>query len=212
MKFFETALCRVMLAAMTAWLVSPLPAQEIESAPQHEIGLTLGGFFGSNRKLPQGPLELGGGAALQANYGYKFVERSKAALYGEVHFLASPQRLVSSIDQSLTRDIATIYVTPGIRVKFFPRAAMSPYFAVGGGYAVYEQSLNRLDGQPNPAPRTIHRGAFDFGAGVDVKFWRFVGLRGEIRDFYSGSPAYNAPSPSGQHNVMAGGGFVLRFR
>src|SRR5262249_37319202 len=86
------------------------------------------------------------------------------------------------------------------------------YLAVGGGYAVYEQSVLQIDGRPNPAPRDIHRGAFDFGAGVDTSLWRWIGLRGEVRDFYTGSPAYNLPNlGGGQHNVVAGGGFVLRW-
>ena len=183
-----------------------------EIARRHEIGLTLGGFFIADRQAQQTRLELGSGIALQANYGYKLLEGNTAALYGEVHFLANPQRLVASSDLTFTRDVATIFVTPGIRVKFFPRSALSPYLAVGAGYAVFEQSLNRLDGQPNSAPRTINRGVFDFGGGIDLKLWRFVGLRAEIRDFYSGSPAYNTSLPGGQHNVVAGGGIVLRFR
>jgi hypothetical protein len=80
------------------------------------------------------------------------------------------------------------------------------------GYAVYEQGVLQIDGRPNPAPRDIHRGAFDFGAGVDTSLWRWIGLRGEVRDFYTGSPAYNLPGlGGGQHNVVAGGGFVLKW-
>jgi hypothetical protein len=98
-------------------------------------------------------------------------------------------------------------------VKFLPRSALSPYVAVGAGYALYEQSLTRLDGQPNSAPRTIHRGAVDFAGGLDAKLWRFVGLRFEVRDCYTGSPAYNTAAISGgQHNIVVSGGFVLRFR
>ena len=105
--------------AIPAW-----PQEEI--APRHEVGLTLGGFFTTDRHVRQTRVELGSGLALQANYGYKFLEGTTAALYGEVHFLASPQRLVSSSDLTLTRDVATLFVTPGIRVKFFPRSAVSP--------------------------------------------------------------------------------------
>src|SRR5207249_2817550 len=109
-------------------------------------------------------------------------------------------------------DVATVYVTPGVRVKFASDSAVSPYLAVGGGWAWYEQSLFRVDGGSNQAPRERYRGALDFGGGVDVKFWRWVGLRGEIRDFYTGSPAYNLPTfTGGQHNVVAGGGFVLKW-
>ena len=83
---------------------------------------------------------------------------------------------------------------------------------MGGGYADYEQSLTRIDGRPNQASRELARGVFDFGAGLDVHVWRFVALRGEARDFYTGSPNYNISSISGgQHNVVATGAFVLSW-
>jgi Outer membrane protein beta-barrel domain len=180
-------------------------------AAEHEIGLTLGGLFPQDRGTIPNTVRLSGGTAFQANYGRRLIS-GRAALYGEVHFLANPQRLVGSGNPVSTRDIATIYVTPGIRVKFAPTRSFSPYVAVGGGYAVYEQSILQIDGRPNPAPREIHRGAFDFGAGVDTSLWRWIGLRIEVRDFYTGSPAYNLPNlGGGQHNVVAGGGFVLKW-
>ena len=186
-------------------------AQEI--APKHEIGLTLGGLFGSQRSGGATRLDLGSGIALQANYGYRLLGNETAALYGEVHFLANPLREVSSSDRTLTRDAATIFLTPGLRVKFFPKRSVAPYLAAGGGWAVYEQSTTTLSGSPNPASRLVNHAAFDFGGGVDFKFWRFVGLRGEIRDFYAGGPSYNTTAiHGGQHNVVAGGGLVLKFR
>jgi hypothetical protein len=149
---------------------------------------------------------------LQANYAYRLLDGTKAALYGEAHFLANPLRDVSSAGQTITRDVATIFVTPGVRLKFFPQSAVSPYLAVGGGWAVYEQSKNTLDGNPNPASRIVNHAALDFGCGVDLKLWRFVGLRAEVRDFYAGGPSYNTAAISGgQHNVVAGGGLVLKF-
>ena len=187
--------------------------QDPEGAAKHEVGLTLGGLFNAARSGSLTKLELGPGTALQANYGYRLFERTNYSLYGEVHFLANPQRQVSSQDQTLTRDVATIFVTPGVRLKLFPRKAIAPYVAVGGGYAAFEQSTTSLNGKPNGASRELSRGAFDYGGGVDVRFWKFVGLRAEVRDFYTGSPAYNSPAfRGGQHNVVAGGGLVLRFR
>jgi len=178
---------------------------------KHEVGLTLGGLFPGDRGTAPNTVRLGGGTAMQANYGHRLIA-GRAAVYGEVHFLANPQRIVGSGNPASTRDVATIYVTPGIRVKLAPARPVSAYVAVGGGWAVYEQSLLRIDGAPNQAPRDIHRGAFDFGGGVDTKLWRWLGLRAEIRDFYTGSPAYNLPNlGGGQHNVVAGGGFVLKW-
>jgi hypothetical protein len=181
-------------------------------AQKHELGLTLGGIFPQDRGVAPNTVRLSGGTALQANYGYRFWGNDKAALFGEVHFLANGQRTIGSGNPAATRDVATAYVTPGIRLKLFPKAPIAPYFAVGGGYALYEQSFFRIDGASNQAPRFIHRGALDFGGGVDVPFWRWLGLRGEIRDFYTGSPAYNFPvAGGGQHNVVLGGGFVIRW-
>src|SRR5262249_61527239 len=103
-------------------------------------------------------------------------------------------------------------VIPGIRVKFSPRARVSPYAAIGGGYALFEQSVDQIDGSPNAAPRFNHRGALAFSGGLDVRVWRFLAARWEVRDFYSGNPAFNVPvAGGGFHNIVAGGGLVLRF-
>ena len=197
----KNVLAILMLTAL--WL----PAQEI--APRHEIGLTLGRQFGVSR----GGLDLQSGPALQANYGYRFTGGDKVALYGEVHFLATAQQQVLSVNTAATRDVATTFLAPGVRVKFVPTRAVSPYLAAGAGWALFEHSKLTMGGSPNPAPRTASHGVINFGGGVDVKLWRWLGLRGEIRDFYAGSPAYNVASlRGGQHNIVMGGGFVLRFR
>ncbi len=180
-------------------------------AEKNELGLTLGGLFPQDRGTAPNMVRLNSGTSLQANYGRRLV-KGWPALYGEIHFLANSQRTITSNNPASSRDVATIYLTPGIRLKFAEEGPVSPYFVVGGGYALYEQSLLQIDGKPNPAPRYLHRGAFDFGGGADTKLWRWIGLRGEIRDFYTGSPAYNVPNVGGgQHNVVAGGGFVLKW-
>jgi hypothetical protein len=180
-------------------------------AQKHEVGLTVGGLIPQDRGTISNALRLSGGTAWQANYAHRLLGE-RAELYGEFHFLANAQRLVTSANSASTRDIATIYLTPGVRVKFAPGSLVSPYVAVGAGAAFYQQSLLQIDGKPNPVPRNISRAAFDFGCGIDTHIWRWIGLRGEIRDFYTGSPAYNLSGLSnGQHNVVTGGGFVLKW-
>ena len=142
-------------------------AQEV--APRHEIGLTLGGLFGVQRNGGTTRLDLGSGVALQANYGYRLVGGGKAALIGEVHFLANSLREVSSSDRTLTRDAATIFLTPGVRVKFFPNRGVAPFVAVGGGWAVYEQSTKTLNGSSNPASRLVNHAAVDYGGSDGVR-------------------------------------------
>jgi len=198
---------------LIAGLATGCVAAAQEVSPRHEVGLTLGGLLSTQRSGGSTSLDLGSGTALQANYGYRLLGNSTAALYGEVHFLANSLRDVGSTDQTLTSNVATIFLTPGVRVKFLPNRRIAPYFAVGGGWAVYEQSTQTLNGNPNSASRLVNHGAIDYGAGVDFNFWKFVRLRSEVRDFYAGGPSYNINAiRGGQHNVVAGGGLVLRFR
>jgi outer membrane protein W len=181
-------------------------------AQQQELGLTLGHILANELAVASGSLDLSGGTALQANYGLRVYKGSAVTVYFETHFLANGLREIASPDSRVSRDVATAYVTPGVRVRFAPNKAVQPYVVFGGGYALYEQSKTTLAGNPNPALRFTHGTTIAFGSGVDAKLWRFIGLRAEVRDFYSGNPTFNIePSSSRQHNVVIGGGFVLRF-
>jgi len=201
-----------MKAKLTLLLFAALAAvcfAQEDSAHKNELALGLGGLPALSRSdTPR--LDTGSGVAFQVNYGRRFFKGRKVALYGEINALANPLRDVSSSIPTATHDFASLYITPGIRVKFLPTSRISPYALVGGGYADYEQSTTRIDGQTNSVSRELARGVFDFGAGVEVRVWRFVALRGEARDFYSGSPAYSITTVSGgQHNVVATGALVL---
>ena len=199
--------CAVLLCLAAA--VSCLGQEN--AVPKNELAFGLGGIPALSR-VDQPNLSAGPGVAFAVNYARKFLSRRTFALYGEVMFLASPQRQITSSIPTATRDVASLYITPGVRLKLLPAARISPYFAVGGGYGDYEQSKTQLDGRRNPAPRELSRGVVDFGSGVDVRLWRWLALRGEARDFYTGSPAYNVTGISGgQHNLVAGGAFVLRW-
>jgi hypothetical protein len=177
-------------------------------AQKNELAFSIGGFTPVTRDS----VELSSGKTLGVNYGRRIATFGAAALYGELNFIANPQRLVTSSNVRATRDIATLFITPGVRLKFLPAARVSPYVVAGGGYGAFEQSKARLDNAPNEAPRELSRGVIDYGGGIDVKALRWLAFRGEVRDFYSGSPAYNVPGArGGQHNVAATVAFVLRF-
>jgi len=201
-----------MKAKLTLLLFAALAAvcfAQEDSAHKNELALGLGGLPALSRSdTPR--LETGSGVAFQVNYGRRFFKDRKVALYAEIKALANPLRDVSSSIPMATRDFASLYITPGIRAKSLPTSRISLYALVGGGYGDYEQSTTRINGQPNSVSRELAHGVFDFGGGVDVHVWRCLALRGEARDFYSGSPAYNVAGVSGgQHNVVATGALVL---
>ena len=90
----------LLLPAMAALCL----AQE-ESAHKNELAFGLGGIPSLSRADTPG-LDAGSGVALQVNYGRRFLNSNKAALYGEINFLASPLREVSSSTTTAPRDRA----------------------------------------------------------------------------------------------------------
>jgi hypothetical protein len=83
---------------------------------------------------------------------------------------------------------------------------------VGGGYARYSESKLRADDSPNPQQRDTNTGAVQFGGGVDVRGFRWLGFRGEVRDVLTGARKFSIPTPGGYvHNVAVSGGLVVRF-
>ncbi len=185
------------------------------SAQKQEVGLLLGGIKTSDRDIqsPQsGSVRNSSGLTYYANYAYRLAGGKNAAFYLELPFAATPSRDVQSTNVNVPRNYASLFFTPGLKVKFFPAARLSPYGAIGGGYGRIDESEFRINDQANTGRRGKNSGVFDFGGGVDIKIVKFLSLRGEVRDFYSVTPNYNVPlSGSRQHNVLTSGGFVLHF-
>jgi hypothetical protein len=183
-------------------------------AQRNELGLSVGAMLSQSLGFAPLNVNLSSGIAFEADYAHRVLTGNNyVSLYGDVVVSGNPQRTVNSPNTSATRDIASFYVVPGIRIKFVPKANVSPWFSIGPGYGLYLQSTTSLNGAPNTVPRDLNRIAVGYGGGLDWKVSRIVSLRLELRDFYStGGPAYNVPGISGgQHNYIAGGGFVLRF-
>jgi hypothetical protein len=181
-------------------------------AQNQEVTLSLGGVFSQSRSFQAtGTAQISSDFDLEANYGYRFLYTNIAALYGEIEFVALPNRSVTAATAIVPKNYASLYVAPGLRLKFAPGARLSPWVAAGGGYALYQQSAQFSNGQ-NTTNKFLNRGVFDFGGGVDYTLFRFLGLRGEVRDLVSGNPNLNvALSSSTQHNVISSGGIVVRF-
>lgn len=181
-------------------------------AQKQELAGSLSALLGTDRTSKTGSsFTLGADYALGLDYEHRLFSTGAVAFYGGLDFVASQLRPISSQDRSLTRDVATIYLTPNVMVKFSRVRRITPWATIGGGVSIYEQSEFRIDGQRNGAARDVTHGAVMYGAGVDVPIWRFVALRGQVRDFYSGSPSYNTPVSGGQHNVLLGGALVVRW-
>ena len=109
---------RTKLISLFILMAAALLAQE-DGAARNELTFGLGGIPALSRSDTT-RLEAGSGVAFQVNYGRRLASSNKAALYGEVNFVASPLREISAPTNSATHDFASLYITPGVRVKFLP--------------------------------------------------------------------------------------------
>jgi opacity protein-like surface antigen len=187
------------MTRLTLLLLTLLPL----SAQSHELGLLLGSLRGNNTP------PLGSGTALQANYAFRVAAAGPVQLFAGANFIANPQRKVTPANPIGIRDLASLYLTPELKLKF-GRNRLQPYAFLGAGLAVYEHSTLTAGGAPNPGPRTSNAAAFTYGAGADLKVIKWLSLRAELRDNFSGPPTYNIPA-SNQHNTSLTGGFVLHW-
>ena len=202
-----------MLVFLALGLLATFPFQAL--AQTNDITLSLGGIAAQSRTLRSpaaGSTQISADVSLGANYGHRLLQAEFAALYAEIQFVALPNRSVTPATAAIVpQNYASLYVTPGLRLKVLPRARLSPWAALGGGYALYEQSAKLSNGQ-NSTSKFLSRGVFDFGGGLDYQLFRLFGLRGEVRDFVSGNLNLNAAlSSSTQHNIVASGGISVRF-
>jgi len=109
-------------------------------------------------------------------------------------------------------DYKQLFVAPAARVNLFPTTAVSPWVSLGAGIAHFSEGKNLIYGDKNPGKSTTSA-VIEAGLGLDVKVWKRLSVRGEVRDFYSGEPDFPlAPTgKSRQHNFFVGGGVFWRF-
>jgi hypothetical protein len=182
---------------------------------RNEVGLLLGGTILSSPSTTA-QVNLNSGLSYQATYARWLRAGESAGIAIEVPFIAVPSQDVSSTSPIAPRNYASIFITPGLRFKFVPGAALAPWFSVGGGYARFAESTTLVTGQPNTFKTGTNKGALQYGGGIDIrspfKFPLPIGFRVEIRDFYTGQPRLNVPTTNnGQHNIVVSGGLVLHF-
>jgi len=192
---------------VSAMLLAPRPARGDE---RMDLGLMLGS---TNATDASTALLFDRGLTYQATFAWRvWSSDDRVSLSIEVPFLASPAFGVMTADGSLPKESASLYLTPGVRLPLPLRGPFSAFGAVGGGYARYSESKLRRDGSPNPAQQDTNTGALQFGGGINMRAWRWLGFRGEIRDVYTGARRFSIPTAgTAVHNVVVSGGPELRF-
>ena len=95
-----------------------LPAR----AQNQELTFSLGGIPGQTRSFQgsAGTAQISADRSFGINYGHRFLDAKIAALYGEIEFIAIPSRSVTSATAIVPQSYASLFLAPGLRLKFFP--------------------------------------------------------------------------------------------
>jgi hypothetical protein len=126
-----------------------------------------------------------------------------ASVHLELPVLGTPTRPLQQ--GTFRQDFSTVFVTPGVRLRV-SLPLISPFVSVGGGFAHFSASS-----VPQSAGKSNTTSAFQVGGGFDVGTpVPLLGLRGEVREFYTGTPGFSIASPN-RNSLFVGGGIVLKF-
>jgi len=145
----------------------------------------------------------------EGTLGIRLLDAKAASLHVELPVAGMPSQTLkfANVSSIGLNDFSTLFITPALRLKLLPVAPISPWVSFGGGWARYSLSGT-----------SSSKAAVQYGGGIDFKLAPAIGLRAEVRDFVTGDPNFGlvsvlSGSNSGlhHHNILAGGGLVLRF-
>jgi hypothetical protein len=200
-------------------LIVILCASTCALAQKADVALVVGGSFVSDTKetflTPSTTLfdtvKTDHHLFLEGALGVRLLNARVASLSVElpVAGITSQKITLASTPGTVVDHLSTVFITPGLRLKLLPISPISPWVSVGGGWARYS-----LD-----SGLKTNKGAIQYGGGLDFKTGLpLLGFRVEVRDFVTGNPDFGvgsviAGNNSGlhHHNILAGGGIVLRF-
>ena len=157
-------------------------------------------------------LHSGNGITFEANYGRRLIDLGLVGLTGELPFVVNFKQDIHFDVNLVPKDYKSFFITPSIRANVFPHAGLSPWVSVGGGFGYFKENSTLEFGGTNPGKTGTTSGVLQIGLGLDVRLFRTLSLRGEMRDFYSGVPQLNVDTgKTRQHNYFVGGGVVWHF-
>jgi hypothetical protein len=199
--------------------ISVLVASAAAQDEKNEVTGIIGRIFISDQGI-QGPnaptinpfVRSGKGLTFEVNYARRLYGTQVYAVSGEVPAVFNLDEDLGSGGDVVPSGYKQIFVTPSFRLNLFPATAVSPWVSFGGGFGHFSESNNLNYYGTNPGGSTTS-GVIQGGFGLDVKVWHRFSIRGEVRDFWSGTPDLPLADTgkSRQHNFFVGGGVVWHF-
>ncbi|MGA7167789.1 MAG: hypothetical protein WBX08_01470 [Candidatus Sulfotelmatobacter sp.] len=158
----------------------------------------------------------GHGLTFEVNYSRRLFATPVLAVSGEVPAVFNLDEDLGSGSDVVPADYKQIFVTPAVRLNVFPSTAVSPWVSFGGGFGHFSENKTLNYYGTNPGGSSTS-GVLQGGFGLDVnpftKRLRRLGFRGEVRDFWSGTPDLPLADTgkTRQHNYFVGGGGIWHF-
>jgi hypothetical protein len=201
------------LAATMSILGASAAAQDEKNEFTGIIGRVIISDQGiAGASFPNPFVRSGKGLSFEVNYARRLLGNQVYAVSGEVPAVFNLDEDLNSGSNVVPVDYKQIFVTPAVRLNLFPETAVSPWVSIGGGFGHFSENKNLIYGGPNPGTSTTS-GVLQAGLGLDVRLWHSFSIRGEFRDFWSGTPDLPLADTgkTRQHNYFVGGGVVWHF-
>jgi len=205
------------LKIATLALVTILATFAAAQDERNQLTGVVGRTFISNQGL-QGAtffnpfIRFGNGFSFEVNYSRYLWANQIVGLSGEVPAMFNLDEDLNSGANVVPTDYSSFFITPAARANLFPATSVSPWVSFGGGFGHFSEGNTLIYSGTNPG-KSKTTGVIEAGFGLDVKIWRKISLRGEVRDFWSGEPDFPlaATGKTRQHNFFVGGGAIWRF-
>ena len=205
--------------AVVAVAMSILAASAAAQDEKNELTGILGrtiisdqGVHGPNTPPLNPFVRSGKGLSFEINYARALLVAPVFSVSAEVPAMFNLDEDLGSGANVVPPDYKQIFVAPSLRLNLFPATAVSPWVSFGGGFGHFSEAKTLNYGGTNPGGSST-TGVLQGGIGLDVRAWHRFSIRGEVRDFRSGTP--NLPladtGKTRQHNYFVGGGVVWHF-
>jgi hypothetical protein len=203
--------------------VSILAASGAAQDEKNELTGIIGRTFISDQGIhgPNAPtinpfVRSGKGLTFEVNFAHRLLGTEVYAISAEIPAVFNLDEDLGSGGDVVPADYKQIFVTPAVRVNLFPATKVSPWVSFGGGFGHFSESSNLNYYGTNPGGSSTS-GVIQAGLGLDVnpfgRRFRHFSIRGEGRDFWSGTP--NLPladtGKTRQHNYFVGAGLTWHF-
>ncbi|HET9182003.1 MAG TPA: hypothetical protein VFP59_07710 [Candidatus Angelobacter sp.] len=181
------------------------------SAQQNELALVAGAKITPTVGSGANQTNFATTFAFEANYATQLAHVPAVALHLEIPVLFTPSTDITTSNVTTLKSYSSFFVTPALRLKLLPGSPFSPWISAGGGIVHFNPS-STTQGGTTVNTQSVTKGAAQAGVGADIHPPLLpVAFRFEVRDFYTGLPNLNTVSIKVRHNLVVGGGIVLRF-